>query len=106
MIKTSGYRVSPTEIEEIAYDSGLAVEAIALGPKHPRLGQAIVLVARAPDDAQPSSDALLAEYRRRLPGYMVPLEIVWREDLPRNANGKIDRKQLGGEFENHFLTEK
>ena len=105
MIKTSGYRVSPSEIEEIAYDSGLAVEAIALGPGHPRLGQAIVVVARAPGDAEPGTDALLAEYRRLLPGYMVPLEIVWRDDLPRNANGKIDRKQLSSEFENHFQPE-
>ncbi len=104
MIKTSGYRVSPTEIEEIAYDSGLAAEAIALGPKHPKLGQAIVLVARAPDDGELETDSLLAEYRRLLPGYMVPLDIVWRDDLPRNANGKIDRKQLGGEFENHFQS--
>ncbi len=105
MIKTSGYRVSPSEIEEIAYDSGLASEAIALGPRHPRLGQGILVVARAPNDAEPDANALLAEYRRLLPGYMVPLEIVWRDNLPRNANGKIDRKQLGGEFENHFQPE-
>ena len=44
MIKTSGYRVSPTEIEEAAYDTGLVRDAVALGVDDPRLGQRIVLV--------------------------------------------------------------
>ena len=44
MIKTSGYRVSPTEIEEVAYATGLVRDAVALGVEDPRLGQRIVLV--------------------------------------------------------------
>ena len=44
MIKTSGYRVSPTEIEEVAYDTGLVRDAVALGVADERLGQRIVLV--------------------------------------------------------------
>ncbi|MGH8641755.1 MAG: acyl-CoA ligase (AMP-forming), exosortase A system-associated, partial [Burkholderiales bacterium] len=42
MIKTSGYRVSPTEVEEVVYATGLVGEAAALGIAHPVLGQAIV----------------------------------------------------------------
>src|SRR5205085_4153073 len=45
MIKTSGYRVSPTEIEEVIYATGLVAEAAAFGVAHPTLGQAIALVA-------------------------------------------------------------
>ena len=45
MIKTSGYRVSPTEIEEVAYATGLVGDAVALGVDDERLGQRIVLVA-------------------------------------------------------------
>jgi acyl-CoA synthetase (AMP-forming)/AMP-acid ligase II len=45
MIKTSGYRVSPTEIEEAAYGTGLVRDAVALGVADPLLGQHIVLVA-------------------------------------------------------------
>ncbi|MEZ5571805.1 MAG: acyl-CoA ligase (AMP-forming), exosortase A system-associated [Halioglobus sp.] len=44
MIKTSGYRVSPTEVEEIAYASELVAAAAALGLPHAALGQAILLV--------------------------------------------------------------
>ena len=45
MIKTSGYRVSPTEVEEVAYDSGLVKDAVALGVTDARMGQRIVLLA-------------------------------------------------------------
>ena len=44
MIKTLGYRVSPTEIEEAAYDTGLVRDAVALGVEDPALGQRIVLI--------------------------------------------------------------
>ena len=50
MIKTSGNRVSPTEVEEAAIASGLIHEAVALGVPDPRLGEAIALVVR-PDRA-------------------------------------------------------
>ena len=42
MIKTSGYRVSPSEIEEVAYDTGLVRDAVALGVEDPTLGQHVV----------------------------------------------------------------
>ena len=48
MIKTSGYRVSPTEIEEEAYATGLVSDAVAVGVPHARLGHGIVLIATAP----------------------------------------------------------
>src|SRR4029078_3549861 len=44
MIKTSGYRVSPTEIEEILYSTQMVAEAAVFGVPHSTLGQAIVAV--------------------------------------------------------------
>ena len=38
MIKTSGYRVSPTEVEEVLYGTGLVGEVAAFGAAHPSLG--------------------------------------------------------------------
>ncbi|MCZ6763419.1 MAG: acyl-CoA ligase (AMP-forming), exosortase A system-associated [Alphaproteobacteria bacterium] len=102
MIKTSGYRVSPTEVEEVAYTSGLVGEAVALGIAHPVLGQAIVVAATSPPGGRLDVDALLALYRRELPGFMVPHRIVERAALPRSANGKIERKALAVEFAQLF----
>lgn len=104
LIKTSGYRVSPTEIEEVVFASGLVADAAAIGVPHPTLGQAVVLVA-APADGQAPEDApLLDAVRKELPAFMVPAHIVWREALPRNPNGKYDRAGLTAELKELFAT--
>ena len=98
MIKTSGYRVSPTEIEEVVYRTGLVAEVAALGVAHDQLGQAIVLVV-VPSKPEIDVAALKAACQQTLPGYMVPKHIELRTgNLPRNPNGKIDRKLLADEF--------
>lgn len=104
MIKTSGMRVSPTEVEEEAYASGLVGDAVAVGIPHERLGQAIVLATSPAPGKQPDSDLLLATLRRRLPRYMVPLAVEWRDSLPRNANGKFDRARLRNELAGHVAV--
>ena len=98
MIKTSGYRVSPTEVEEVAYDSGLVRDAVALGVDDARLGQKIVLLATPVDGAHLSPDKLVAVMRRQLPLYMVPSEVQVRTQLPRSPNGKFDRNLLKQEL--------
>jgi acyl-CoA synthetase (AMP-forming)/AMP-acid ligase II len=98
MMKTSGYRVSPTEVEEILYATKLVGECVAFGVPHDTLGHAICVIATAPADGTLDTTALLAECRARMPAYMVPSRIEAREGpLPRNPNGKIDRKTLATE---------
>jgi acyl-CoA ligase (AMP-forming) (exosortase A-associated) len=102
MIKTSGYRVSPTEVEEIVYATGLVSDAVAVGVPHPTLGQAIVLVAAPAAERTPDSDTLLAACKKSLPLYMMPVHVAWRDSLPRNPNGKFDRPKLAAEFKSLF----
>ncbi len=98
MIKTSGYRVSPTEIEEVVYRSGLVAEVAAFGVEHPALGQAIVLVAQPAEGRAADTKGLIDACKAQLPAFMVPAQVDWlMSPLPRNANGKIDRKTLAGE---------
>lgn len=94
MIKTSGNRVSPTELEEAAVASGVVAEAVALGYPDDRLGEAIALVVRGggPDEA------LRAHLKRELPNFMQPAAILWRDALPRSPNGKLDREALKREL--------
>ncbi len=96
MMKTSGYRVSPTEVEEVLYATQLVGECVAFGVDHPALGQAIQVIATAPDgSAALDTAALLAQCRQRMPAYMVPAGVEpMAGPLPRNPNGKIDRKLL------------
>ena len=95
MMKTSGYRVSPTEVEEILYATKLVGECVAFGVDDERLGQAIQVIATQPAAGELDVTALLAECRARMPAYMVPAGIeIHTGPLPRNPNGKIDRKSL------------
>jgi acyl-CoA ligase (AMP-forming) (exosortase A-associated) len=96
MIKTSGNRVSPTEVEEAAVASGAAVEAVAIGYPDPRLGEAIALIVRG--DEREGDSALRAYLRRELPNFMQPSAILWRDALPRGPNGKLDREALKREL--------
>ncbi|CAA9548175.1 MAG: Long-chain-fatty-acid--CoA ligase [uncultured Sphingosinicella sp.] len=95
MIKTSGNRVSPTEVEEAAVASGLVAEAVALGYPDHRLGEAIALVVRG----NRAGEADLRNFlKRELPNFMQPSAILWRNELPRNPNGKLDRERLKSEL--------
>ena len=95
MIKTSGYRVSPTEVEEVLYSTQMIGECVAFGVEDERLGQSIQVIVTAPDNGDLDAAALLGECRRRMPAYMVPAGIsLQKAPLPRNPNGKIDRKLL------------
>ena len=95
MIKTAGNRVSPQEVEEAALASGLAKEAVALGLPDERLGQAIHLVLRG----DPAKETELMQYlARELPNFMQPRAYHWRDTMPKNPNGKLDRVALQNEI--------
>lgn len=96
MIKSSGNRISPQEIESVALATGLVSEAVALGLADEKLGQAIHLVVRGNDEG---SDELKKQLARELPNFMQPQVIHWREAMPLNPNGKIDRAALVRELE-------
>ena len=98
MIKTSGYRVSPTEVEEVAYGTGLVRDAVALGVPDPQLGQRIVLVVSPAGGGELEAAAMQAVLKKELPLYMLPRDVVVRPELPRSPNGKFDRNLLRQEF--------
>ena len=94
MIKSAGNRISPQEVEEAALGTGLVAEAVALGIPDPRLGHAVHLVVRAAHGARDAEDELPRRLMRELPNFMQPRQIHWRDVMPVNPNGKIDRNSL------------
>jgi acyl-CoA ligase (AMP-forming) (exosortase A-associated) len=99
MIKSSGYRISPNEVEEVLYATQLVGECAAFGLPHPTLGEAVAVVVTAREGQALDVAQLLALCRDKLPAYMVPSRIEPRVGpLPRNANGKIDRKSIATEL--------
>lgn len=95
MIKTSGYRVSPTEIEDAAYATDLVREAVAVGLPDQRLGHKIALAVSVADQArQFESTELQTALKRELPRFMLPDRIEVFAALPRSHNGKFDRQKI------------
>jgi acyl-coenzyme A synthetase/AMP-(fatty) acid ligase len=104
MIKTSGYRVSPSEVEEVVYAREGVAEVAAIGAEHPQLGQAIVVIALPKEGVAMTAAELLAACKPHLPAYMLPAKVVIADaSLPRNPNGKIDRKLLSQQYEHTFM---
>jgi acyl-coenzyme A synthetase/AMP-(fatty) acid ligase len=95
MIKVSGHRISPSEIEEAAIASGAVEDCAAFGVKDERLGQRIVLVAVA-KGADPE-ERLTRWFAAELPAHLRPSEVRWVDALPLSPNGKIDRAALASE---------
>ncbi len=91
MIKSAGNRISPLEVEEAVLAGGEAREAVAVGVADERLGQAIVVVLAGDPE---NEDALRLRVRGVLPSFMQPVRYDWHEELPRNANGKLDRSAI------------
>ncbi|MDP4539516.1 acyl-CoA ligase (AMP-forming), exosortase A system-associated [Qipengyuania sp. DY56-A-20] len=98
MIKSAGNRISPQEIEEAALATGLVAEAIALGVPDERLGQAVHLVVRGPSAGSAENEMLSKALAKELPNFMQPQAIHWRETMPTNPNGKLDRTALAREL--------
>ena len=94
MIKTSGFRVSPTEVEEVIFQSGDVRQAAVIGIPDDSLGQAIKAFVVARDGDQPDVDKLISHCAGRLPRYMVPMTIEVLEELPKTTSGKVDYPAL------------
>lgn len=105
MIKTSGYRVSPTEVEEVIYASNYVNEVACVGVPHPELGQAIIAVIIETEPGTLDLDQLYIHCRTQLPPYMVPSRFIIYNNLPYGPNNKIDRKILSSSLRNYFTTQ-
>ncbi|AVO43727.1 AMP-binding protein [Phreatobacter cathodiphilus] len=88
MIKSSGHRISPTEVEECLMAMGHFQQVAVIGLPDPFAGQKVhaVAVALGPVDGA----AVLQAAATELPPYMVPRELELVERLPVTPNGKVD----------------
>jgi len=96
MVKTRGYRVELGEVETALYGHQAIREAVVLPVPDELLGSRLRAVISANGPGGLTREEVLDHCRRRLPGYMVPDVVEFREALPRTSTGKIDRAQLVG----------
>ncbi|HET6208893.1 MAG TPA: AMP-binding protein [Jatrophihabitans sp.] len=93
MIKTAGYRVSPTEVEEVASRFAGIEDCVAVGLPNIEIGEDIALVYTSPQAVDEAKFRLFL--KRELPKHMVPRHLLHRPGLPETGNqGKIDRQRV------------
>lgn len=93
LIKSSGFRISPDEVEDIVHRSGMATDVVVFGLADDLLGQSVQVAATLAPGA--TREAVLAYCRKAMPAYMVPRAIhVWNEPMPRTASGKLARPEV------------
>ena len=94
MIKTRGYRVELGEIEAVMVAHPAVDEAVALAIPDEQIGNTIRAIVTLSGHRALKSPELKRYCAEKLPPYMIPEEIEFRDSLPRTGNGKIDRQHL------------
>ena len=92
MIKCSGVRISPTEVEDVIYQSKLVRDVVAFGAPDDLQGQVVHVVVSSLDMGPVSEAEMVLHCKKHMPPYMVPQTVhQWPGEMPRTGSGKIDR---------------
>jgi acyl-CoA ligase (AMP-forming) (exosortase A-associated) len=94
MIKSSGFRISPTEVEEALFQSGKLQQAAVIGIPDEALGQSIKAFVVPRDGVAIDPDELISHCGEKLPRYMVPKAVEVLGQLPQTTSGKVDYPSL------------
>jgi acyl-CoA ligase (AMP-forming) (exosortase A-associated) len=94
MIKSSGFRISPTEIEEVLFQTGKLRGAAAIGIPDDVLGQVVKVFVVAKDGTPVDPQELLQICAEKMPRYMVPKSLEVLDELPKTSSGKVDYPAL------------
>lgn len=94
MIKSSGFRISPTEVEEVLFQSGKLRGAAVIGIPDDTLGQTIKAFVVPRDGDSLDIEGLTAYCAEKMPRYMVPKAFEIMSELPKTSSGKVDYPAL------------
>lgn len=94
MIKTSGYRVSPEEIEKCLYEIEEIKEVAVVGVPCEETGSIIKAIVVCKDDSFLTQKDVINYCKKRLPSYMIPRQVEFRESLPKTSTHKINKSEL------------
>ena len=94
MIKSSGFRISPTEVEEVLFKSGMVRSAAVIGIPDEILGQHIKAFVVPKEGKSVDVDALITFCTERMPRHMIPKTVQCLDELPKTSSGKVDYPSL------------
>jgi fatty-acyl-CoA synthase len=94
MIVSGGENVFPREVEDVLADHEAVHEVAVVGVADEQFGQRLKAFVVPAEGHEPDADALKAHVKRTLAGFKVPRDVVFLPELPRNATGKVLKREL------------
>ena len=104
MIKTGGENVASREVEEALYGIAQVSEVAVVGLPHPRWVEAITAVIVVKQGQTLTADAVIGYCNGRMAPFKVPKGVVFVPALPKNPSGKLLKRELRQQFEDHFTA--
>ncbi|HEV7372905.1 malonyl-CoA synthase [Arenibaculum sp.] len=103
LVISGGFNVYPKEVETVVDAVEGVAESAVVGVPHPDFGEAVVAVVLAkPGAAGPTAEAVVAACKEQLANYKVPKSVVFVDELPRNAMGKVQKNLLRERYAGTF----
>jgi malonyl-CoA/methylmalonyl-CoA synthetase len=103
LVISGGYNIYPKEVEEVLDSVAGVLESAVVGVPHGDLGEGVVAVLVAADDA-PEQAEIQAALDQRLARFKHPRRFFWLDELPRNAMGKVQKKVLRERFAGSYSS--
>ena len=94
LINIAGEKIIPEDIEKVVKVLSGVEEAVAIGVKNEMFGHVIKLFVKKTNDSKIEKSEIISHCIKNLERYMVPREIQFVNDFPRNTFGKIERFSL------------
>ncbi|OAN71130.1 long-chain fatty acid--CoA ligase [Sulfitobacter sp. EhC04] len=98
IIKSGGEWISSVELENIAISHPALADAAVIGARHEKWDERPVLVAVKVEGQDPSEQDVLSVFEGKIAKWQVPDKVVFTDVLPRNATGKVLKRNLREEF--------
>lgn len=102
LIITGGFNVYPAEVEDHLDKLPGVLESAVIGVPHPDFGEGVVGIVVTAHGLPLNEAALIARLKDTIAGYKVPKRLLFVDDLPRNAMGKVQKNVLRQRFEGVF----
>jgi long-chain acyl-CoA synthetase len=94
MILRGGYNVYPREVEEAIYEHPGVAEAAVIGVPHEELGEEVRAVVALKEGETATEEEIISFVKERVAQYKYPRSVLFMDDLPKTATGKILKREL------------
>jgi fatty-acyl-CoA synthase len=103
VIKSGGEWISSIELENLAVGHPKVAEAAVIGVKHPKWDERPLLVIVLKKDQSATRDEILHFMQGKIASWWMPDEVVFVDDIPHTATGKIQKTVLRERFRDYVL---